>query len=112
MVYKGERAGRRIMGPAFYVMAILGCGEAEAACQQVAVAQTRYENLEACNAATAEAVMRNVNLSFPVVAAQCRRDDTEVAEKLMPSDIDLPEAEASAPRVQRAAYQPPRKLRL
>lgn len=100
------------MGPAFYVMAILGCGEADAACQQVGTAEARYESLEACNAATAQAVMQNVNLSFPVVAAQCRRADAQVAEKLMPSDIDLPEPDQRQPRIQRADYQPPKRQRL
>jgi hypothetical protein len=99
------------MGPAFYVMAILGCGEADAACQQVGLAETRYESLEACNAATEAAVMRNMGLAFPVVAAQCRRADAEVAEKVMPRDIDLPEPRGEQ-RIQRAAYQPPKKLRL
>jgi hypothetical protein len=98
------------MGPAFYVMAILGCGEADAPCQQVGMAEARYESLEACNAATAQAVMSNVNLAFPVVAAQCRRADGGLAEKLMPSDIDLPEAERRP--VRRAAYQSPKGRRL
>lgn len=99
------------MGPAIYVMAILGCGEADVACQQVGLTDARYESLEACNAATAMAVMKNIDLSFPVVAAQCRRADAELAETLMPSDIDLPEPER-APPVKRAAYEAPRKLRL
>jgi hypothetical protein len=101
------------MGPAFYVMAILGCGEADAACQQVGRAEARYESLEACNAATADAIMRNVDLAFPVVAAQCHRADAKVAD-LKPADIDLPEPDAgrSTSRIQRAAYQPPRRGRL
>jgi hypothetical protein len=100
------------MGPAFYVMAILGCGEGEVACQQVGAPVARYESLEACNAATGAAVMSNVDLAFPVVAAQCRRADAQVAEKVMSSEIDLPEASGQPQRVQRAAYEPPRKLRL
>ena len=41
-----------MMGPAFYVMAILGCGEADTACQQVGVTQAQYESADACTAAT------------------------------------------------------------
>lgn len=102
------------MGPAFYIMAILGCGEADAACQQVATIEARYESLEACNAATGAAVMQNVAFDFPVVTAQCRRADTEVAEKLMSDDIDLPPADDGRPdqRMQRADYQPAKKLSL
>jgi hypothetical protein len=102
------------MGPAFYVMAIMGCGEADTACQQVALVESRYESLAACNAATADAVTRNIDLSFPVVAAQCRRADSELAEKLMPADVDLPAPEAApaTKRVQRADLQARTKLRL
>jgi hypothetical protein len=101
------------MGPAFYVMAILGCGEADTACQPVSMVETRYESLEACNAATAMAVSQHMNLAFPVVAAQCQREDREVAQKLMPRDIDLPAPEGSeSRRIRRAQYQPPKKLKL
>lgn len=101
------------MGPAFYVLAILGCGEGETACQPVSKVETRYESLEACNAATAMAVSRHIDLAFPVVAAQCERADQEVAQKLMPSDVDLPAPDGAEPRrTQRAQYQPPKKLKL
>ena len=79
------------MGPAFYVMAILGCGEAEAACQPVAMTESRYESLEACNQATPAAVERHSEAAFPVVVAQCQRADAKIAHTLNPEDIDLPE---------------------
>ena len=60
-----------MMGPAFYVMAILGCGEADTACQQVGVTQAQYESADACTAATADAVGRHGDLLYPVVVAQC-----------------------------------------
>ena len=40
------------MSVALYVIAILGCGEGEAPCQPVEVADVRYESREACLAAT------------------------------------------------------------
>ena len=92
------------MGPVFYVMAILGCGEADTACQQVAVADTQYESVEACNAATGDALGGHVDLSFPVVVAQCRRADAPLAESLMPEQIDLPEA-SDKPKVRRASAE-------
>jgi hypothetical protein len=100
------------MGPAFYVLAILGCGEGETACQQVGKVETRYESLEACNAATAMAVSRHIDLAFPVVAAQCQREDQEIAQQVMPRDLDLPSPDGEPRRVQRAHYQPPKKLKL
>lgn len=92
------------MGPAFYIMAIMGCGEADAACQQVSVAATRYESIESCNAATVDAVQRNSDLLFPVVVAQCQRADSKLAQTLTPAQVDLPEA-GTTPGIQRATLR-------
>ena len=92
------------MGPAFYVLAILGCGEADAACEQVALAPAQYRSLEECNQATGAAVTQHQDALYPVVVAQCRRADAEVAEKVMPEQIDLPEPERQSP-VRRASYE-------
>ena len=40
------------MGPAFYIMAILGCGEADAPCEPVATVAARYQSEAECKAAT------------------------------------------------------------
>ena len=40
------------MGPVFYVLAILGCGEGEASCQQIAMAPASYQSVDACHQAT------------------------------------------------------------
>ena len=79
------------MGPAFYVLAILGCGEGEAACQQVGVEQTRFESEAQCNRATGDAVLRNSDIAFPVVVAQCRRADRPLSGSISPRDIELPQ---------------------
>lgn len=60
------------MGPIFYAIAILGCGESDAACQEVRVEQARYRSEAACLAATESALQRNADLVFPNVVAQCR----------------------------------------
>ena len=98
------------MGPAIYVMAILGCGEADATCQQVSLADSRYESVEACNAATADAVARNVDLAFPVVVAQCRRADSPMPNQISGADVDLPEPGRKP--VRRAEIKSPRKTGL
>lgn len=59
------------MGPAIFIIAILGCGEADAPCQQVRTLEARYESQAACTAATEAAVVQNSDVDFPVVAAQC-----------------------------------------
>ncbi len=91
------------MGPAFYVMAILGCGEADAPCEAVSTLGTRYESAEACEAATSDALMRNSDALFPVVIAQCRQSGTEISQKVWADEVKRPEAQQQ-PRVRRAAY--------
>jgi len=67
------------MGPAFYVMAILGCADTETACQQVRIAETEYATPEACNAATSAILYQNSDLAFPVVMAECRPANRSMA---------------------------------
>ena len=92
------------MGPAFYIMAILGCGEADTACEPVGVEQAQYRSIEECNAATADALVSHVDAAYPVVVAQCQRADSPIAQSIMPEQIDLPEPGREAPRVLRATY--------
>ena len=92
------------MGPAFYIMAILGCGEADTACQQVGVEQAQYRSVDECNAATADALARHVDAAYPVVVAQCQRADSPIAQTIMPEQIDLPEPEGETSRTLRATY--------
>jgi hypothetical protein len=63
----------RVMEPLMYVMAILGCGEGDAACRQLAVVETRYRTEAACLAATEEQLLRRDDLAYPNVVAECRR---------------------------------------
>lgn len=60
------------MGPVSYVIAILGCADGSAICQQVAMMPARYESQEMCQAATAEAVMASSEFDYPTIVAQCR----------------------------------------
>lgn len=100
------------MGPAFYVIAILGCGEADDACRQVALVQSRYESIEACNAATPAAVEGNFDIPFPVVVAQCKRGDNLVTGKLTPGQVELPAA-GDRPAVRPAsAFKPANPARI
>ncbi len=59
------------MGPGIFLIAIMGCGEAEAPCQQVRTLEVRYESQAACTAATEAALTENTDIDFPVVAAEC-----------------------------------------
>jgi ABC-type hemin transport system ATPase subunit len=59
------------MGPAIFIIAIMGCGEGDSPCQQVRVLEARYETQAACTAATEAALTQNTDIDFPIVAAEC-----------------------------------------
>ena len=93
------------MGPVFYVMAILGCGEAEASCEQVASVPAQYQTIDACNAATPAEVERHSDLAFPVVVAQCQAAGRKLSQEVKADQIDLPEPTTRQTPVRRAAYR-------
>ncbi len=96
------------MGPAVYVMAILGCGEATDVCEPVATVPARYESVEACNAATASMIERHSDALYPVVVAECRAAGTPVA-KVWADEVKLPAPDDTRrPSLRRASYQPGR----
>nr|WP_294850280.1 hypothetical protein [uncultured Sphingomonas sp.] len=70
------------MGPAFYVIAIMGCADGSSACTPVATVPTRYESLEACVAASNDALMTSGDFDFPTVIAKCRAGSAPAAEKI------------------------------
>ena len=78
-----------MMGPAGYLLAILGCGEGEANCQQVAVQPMVYESRSACMAAS-EAALADAEAPFPVIVADCRAAGTQSAS-VRADEIRLPE---------------------
>lgn len=67
----GPRRGGKLE-PILYVMAILGCGESDAACRELRVDRARYRSEASCMAATGTALMRNDDLPFPTIVARCR----------------------------------------
>ncbi len=97
------------MGPALFVIAILGCGEAEAPCRQVATADALYASRAACSAATPAAIEQHIDAAYPVVVAECRPAGRAVAEQVMPSDVQLPEAPRTVP-TRRASAKPAKSL--
>jgi len=82
------------MGPGIFLIAIMGCGEADAPCQTVRTLETRYESQAACTAATEAAVARAGDVDAPVVVAQCVSAGS--APNVRSSEVKLP-AGGSAP---------------
>ena len=92
------------MGPAFYIMAILGCGEADSACEPVATVAARYQSAEECNAATEAEIAQHSDVLFPVVVAQCRPAAQPTAQKVFADEVERPGNE-DGQKIRRASYQ-------
>ena len=69
------------MGPAFFIIAILGCADGSTGCAPVATMPTRYESREACAAATAPALAANSDFDFPTLMAECRPAKAPAAQR-------------------------------
>ena len=78
------------MEPLLYVMAILGCGEGDEPCRELALLEARYASEAQCLAASEEELLRRDHLAFPSVVAECR--PVGAAPRLIRGrDIVLPE---------------------
>lgn len=60
------------MTPVFYVLAIMGCGDGQAGCQEQRVEPAHYATAAQCRAAMPIALQRHTDLDYPVVSAACR----------------------------------------
>jgi len=78
------------MGPVLYLIAILGCGEGDASCQEVQIAAPRFASEAACAAATARVLERYADLQYPSVVAQCRAVGATPAQ-LRAGEVLLPD---------------------
>lgn len=79
------------MAATIFLMALMGCGEAEAPCQQIRLLDTRYESQAACTAATEAVLARNLEGDYPVIVAQCQAAGS--TPSLRGQDVKLPAAE-------------------
>ena len=73
------------MGPVSYVIAIMGCADGAASCQQVAVAPARYESAAACEAATVNVLAASTEFDFPTLVARCQSAKSPAAVQRTPS---------------------------
>lgn len=68
------------MEPLFFVMAIMGCTDGSANCAEARVEPARYATIQQCRAAMPAALMRNTDVDYPVVAANCRTNGRYIAQ--------------------------------
>jgi hypothetical protein len=80
--------GLAAMGPGLFLIAIMGCGEADAPCQTVRTLEARYETRAACTAATEAAVAKTGDVDAPVIVAQCVAAGSPA--RLRASEVRLP----------------------
>ena len=83
------------MEPVLFVMAILGCGEGNGPCREIAMAAPRYRSEAACLAATESELARQDAL-YPTLVAECRRAGTSprlvrATEIVLPAGGALPD---------------------
>ena len=60
------------MGPAYFIIAIMGCGDGAVDFRTVATPAAHYVSEQACMAARGEALMANSDLDFPTLVAECQ----------------------------------------
>lgn len=60
------------MGPALYIIAILGCGDGGQVCQQVRLAPATYASHDACALAAPGVLARNTDVDAPEIRVECR----------------------------------------
>lgn len=60
------------MGPAAFVIAIMGCADGGSACTAIETLPAEYRNESACVAATPAALYRGADYDFPTIVAQCQ----------------------------------------
>ena len=78
------------MGPATaFIIAILGCGEGDAPCQQVRMLDTRYDTQAACTQATDAALTSQSDADYPVIVAQCVAAGAP-PKPIKANEVDLP----------------------
>jgi hypothetical protein len=74
------------MGPATFVIAILGCADGGTSCTPVAMLPTQYKNESQCVAATGAALLENSEFDFPTLLARCRASDVKAANAQKDTD--------------------------
>ena len=72
------------MGPAYFVIAVLGCADGGSQCTPVTTLPTQYAREKQCLAATGAALLENSNFDFPTLVARCRPEEAKAAQEKSP----------------------------
>ncbi|WP_375285887.1 hypothetical protein [Sphingomonas sp.] len=67
------------MGPVFYVLAIMGCGDGQTQCEPARVEAQRFSTAAQCQAALPSVLARHTDIDYPVVTGACRASGLQMA---------------------------------
>ncbi len=70
------------MEPVLYIMAILGCSDAETQCARIGTAPVAYATADACANAAPQILMDNSDAAYPVVMTQCHPTEAKLALRI------------------------------
>ncbi len=68
------------MGPGYFILAIMGCGDGATMCEQIALRETTFRSETACMAETESALDEAMDQPFPLLLADCRRVRPQTVE--------------------------------
>jgi hypothetical protein len=83
------------MGPAYFVIAILGCADGSQACTRVATMPAQYADQQSCAASVSAALESSTDLDFPNLVAECQAVAKRPAASRDPRRQSLPAAARS-----------------
>jgi hypothetical protein len=69
------------MDQVFYLLAIMGCTDDNLDCRQARIEPAHYTSYASCQEAMADALRRNTDLDYPVIAGACQRQTPEMARQ-------------------------------
>lgn len=68
------------MGPAYFILAIMGCGDGAVMCEDIRLTEAVYRSEAGCFAQSEAALIAASDSPYPTIVAECRRVSRQVAE--------------------------------
>lgn len=68
------------MGPGYFILAIMGCGDGAVDCQDLRRSHALYASEVACMADSETALYRASSEPYPLLLAECRRVSPQLAQ--------------------------------
>lgn len=68
------------MGPGYFILAIMGCGDGAVMCEDIREAAPVYRSETACLADSEAAMRAATDAPYPMLMAECRRISPQMAE--------------------------------